>query len=88
MPPEIAPDHTKEYSVIINGRARTIAARDVTFEELLALAFTPLPSGPNWVFTVPFRRGHGDKPEGSLSSGSTVKVKEGMVFNVTATDKS
>ncbi|WP_408626473.1 multiubiquitin domain-containing protein [Amycolatopsis thermoflava] len=39
-------------------------------------------------FTVTFRRGSGHKPEGTLRPGETVKVKEGMIFNVTATDKS
>jgi len=32
--------------------------------------------------------GHGSKPEGTLVEGDTVKVKEGMIFNVARTDKS
>jgi Multiubiquitin len=40
------------------------------------------------MFTVTYRRGEGNKPEGTLVEGETVKVKEGMIFNVTATDKS
>ena len=78
----------KEYAVIVNGRERVIATKEVSFAEVLGLAFDPVPHGPNWVFTVTFRKGEGNRPEGSLTAGSYVKVKEGMVFNVTATDKS
>lgn len=78
----------KEYSVIVNGRARAVSSKELSFGEVLALAFSPVPAGPSWVFTVTFRRGQGNKPEGTLTSGASAKVKEGMVFNVTATDKS
>jgi hypothetical protein len=40
------------------------------------------------LFTISFRRGHGNKPEGSLLADETVKLKDGMVFVVSATDKS
>lgn len=79
---------TKHYDVVVNGRPKVITTDEVTFEQLLALAFDPVPDGPNWVFTVTYRRGHGNKPEGSLLPGDSVKVKKGMIFNVTATDKS
>lgn len=54
----------------------------------MALAFENPPTGPNIVFTITYRRGHGDKPEGTLVEGGTVRIKDGMIFNVTATDKS
>ncbi len=38
---------------------------------------------------ITYRKGGNDKkPEGSMSGTDTVKVKEGTVVNVTATDKS
>ena len=40
------------------------------------------------MFTVTYRRGRGDKPEGTLVEGGQVRAKNRMVFNVTATDKS
>ncbi len=58
--------------------------RELTFAQVVALA-PDLPTGPNVIFTVTFKRGHGNKPEGTLTEGETVKVKEGMIFNVTAT---
>lgn len=80
--------HDKEFTIIVNGRQKTVTKKELTFTEIVALAFDPPPSGPNILFTVTYRRGEGNKPEGSLSEGESVKVKEGMIFNVTATDKS
>lgn len=88
MPTNATSNETKDSSVIVNGRERVVSAKELSFGEALALAFSPVPEGPNWVFTVTFRRGEGNKPEGSMTYDSTVKVKKGMVFNVTATDKS
>lgn len=78
----------KETTIIVNGRERTVTGKDVTFDQLVALAFDTPPTGENIVFTITYRRGHGNKPEGSVLEGGSVKVKKGMIFNVTPTDKS
>jgi hypothetical protein len=75
------------YAIVVNGRPRTVASNEISFDEVVALADN-LPSGENVVYTITYRRGHGHKPEGTLTEGHTVKVKEGMIFNVRATDKS
>jgi hypothetical protein len=78
----------KSFTIIVNGRQKEVTAKELTFAEIVALAFDNPPTGENWVFTVTYRRGQGNKPEGTLVEGETVKTKEGMIFNVTATDKS
>lgn len=78
-------DTHKEVTIIVNGREKKVAKDDISFTEVVALS--GLPSNPNTIFTVTYRRGQGNK-EGTLVEGETVKVKEGMIFNVTATDKS
>src|SRR5687767_14905414 len=80
--------HDKTFTVIVNGEQKTVAAREITFEQLAELAFPNNPKGGNWLYTVTYRRGEGNKPEGTLVQGETVKLKEGMIFNVTATDRS
>jgi hypothetical protein len=82
------PNNTKEYKIIVNGREKTVTEKELSFDDIVALAFDNPPTGPNIVFTITYRRGHGNKPEGSLVEGETVKIKDGMIFNVTATDKS
>ncbi|MGB7220080.1 MAG: multiubiquitin domain-containing protein [Vicinamibacterales bacterium] len=80
--------HDKEFTIIVNGRQKMVTAKEMSFADIVALAFDNPPTGPNIVFTVTYRKGEGDKPEGTLVPGGTVKIKDGMVFNVTATDKS
>jgi hypothetical protein len=81
-------NEAQTVTIIVNGTAKQVPKKDsLTFQEVVALA-DGLPTGPNIEYTVTYRRGHGDKPEGSLVQGKDVKVKEGMIFNVTATDRS
>jgi len=76
-------------TVMVNGRPKVVPRRDkLTFDEVVALAFENPPQGEFICFTITYRKGNGSKPEGTLPEGESVKPKEGMVFNVTTTDKS
>ena len=79
---------SKEFTIIINGRPKTVTERVISFSDIVTLAFENPPTGQNIIFTITYRRGSGNKPEGTLIAGETIKIKEGMIFNVTATDKS
>jgi len=78
----------KEYTIVVNGREKTVTATELGEDDLVALAYENPPTGELICFTITYRRGQGNKPEGTLDEGDTVKLKEGMIFNVTATDKS
>ena len=80
--------HNKEYKIIVNGRQKVVTKDELSFAEVVALAFDNPPTGENILFTITYRRGHSNKPEGTLVKGETVKIKDGMIFDVTATDKS
>ena len=81
--------HDKPFTIIVNGREKSVTTKELTFDQVVALAFDNPPSGPNISFTITYRRGEGNKPEGTMSEGGApVKVKDGMIFNVTPTDKS
>jgi Multiubiquitin len=84
------PGHTKDFTVIVNGREKTVTSKELTFAQVVALAFESPPTGPNILFTITYRKGDNEhKPEGTMvEGGDPVKVKDGMIFNVTATDKS
>lgn len=81
-------EHT--ITIIVNGRQKTVDKNaELTFSQVVALAFDSPPTGPNVLFTITYRKGGNEhRPEGELVEGQTVKTKEGTVFNVTATDKS
>lgn len=81
------PDKDKAITIVVNGREHKVEKGAISFEEVVALAF-PNDTGGQIVYTVTYRRGHPDKPEGTLAPGQSVKIKDGMIFNVTRTDKS
>lgn len=82
--------YSKQSSVkiIINGKPKEVNAEEMSFSEIVQLAFPNHPTSPNTAFTVTYTRGCDCSPEGSLVKGESVCIKNGEVFNVTATDKS
>lgn len=76
------------FKIIVNGRPKIVTEKKLSFTEIVALAFDNPPSGPNIMFTITYRKGPHKNQEGTLLEGKTIKIKNGMVFNVTATDKS
>lgn len=78
----------KNTTIVVNGREKEVTQKELTFSEVVTLAYGAPPNGGNTIYTVTYKRGNGNKPEGSLVAGESVKVKDGMIFNVTQTDKS
>jgi len=81
---QAAPDAT----IIVNGQEKGWVEKTISFDEVVALAFNPVPEGPNVLITVSYRRGPEEKAQGTLTKGQSVEVKHNMRFDVTATDKS
>ncbi len=81
-------DHGHTVTIIVNAREKKWSEKEISFEQVVKIAFPTPPPGENIVYTVTYRKGEGHKPEGTLTEGEQVKVKDGMIFNVTATDKS
>ncbi|UZR31029.1 multiubiquitin domain-containing protein [Methylococcus mesophilus] len=78
----------KTITIIVNGRPRQVHKVELSFLEVVRLAFPDAVINETTAYTVTFKRGPADRPEGSLVEGESVRLKNGMVFNVTATDKS
>lgn len=79
----------KTVTIIVNGRERSWPKNaDISYEEVVRLAFENPPTGDDVQITVQYTRGEGHKPSGTLVEGQSVKVKDGMVFDVTATNRS
>jgi hypothetical protein len=82
------PAQPREFTIIVNGQKKVVTARTVTFDEIVKLAFPTPPTGANILYTISYEDGPRANPQGSLKEGGKVKVKDWMIFNVTATDKS
>jgi hypothetical protein len=79
---------SKSTVIIVNGRQKVTTEKELSFDEVVRLAFEDAVFNDVTIYTITFKRGHGEKPEGTLVEGESVKVKEGMIFNVARTDKS
>lgn len=84
----VAPE-VHRVPVIVNGRSITLDRPDVTFEDLVGLAFpgTDVAVPGMRSLSVTYRRGPPERPEGSLVTREAIRAQRGEVFNVTATDK-
>jgi hypothetical protein len=78
----------KELTIIVNGRAKRVTSKSLSFAQVVALAYNPVRTDPGVLYTVSYSRGPKVNPEGELLAGGTVKLKDGMMFLVTETDKS
>lgn len=74
--------------VVLNGELISVEKGRLSFSELAKLAFPKLFGRELIFFTVSFSRGPKRRREGVLLEGGKIRVVEGMVFNVSATDKS
>lgn len=79
--------HSKT-TIIVNTREKEVEGKEVTYDQIVALAFENPPTGENIEITIAYRDGPGQNKEGSLQPGETVRIKKEMIFDVTATDKS
>ncbi len=80
--------HRDDFEIIVNGRKKEVKEAEESFAQIVALAFNPVPTGPNVMFTITYRKGPRENPEGALTEGATVDIKDGMIFDVTETVKS
>lgn len=78
----------RAIDIIVNGRKVKVTEKKLSFEQVVKLAFPNAEFGTNIAYTVTYKRGANQKSKGVMVKGDVVTIKKGMVFNVTATDKS
>jgi hypothetical protein len=78
----------KEIKIVVNGEEKDTSETRLSFNEVVAIAFPVPPTGENIMFTITYRKGPNANPKGTLTESGSVKVKKGMIFDVTATDRS
>jgi hypothetical protein len=81
-------DPDKGIRIIVDGTPHTVPTDEVSFDEVVDLAYPDGGRGELITYTVTFYDGGGRPPEGALAEGEKAKVKDGTVFNVTRTDRS
>lgn len=78
----------KIVTIIVEGTPHEWPKGEITYAEVVTLEVPTYPQHPEITYSVTYKNGHGNKPEGVLAFGASVKVKEGMIFNVSETGQS
>jgi hypothetical protein len=85
---EVMAPEKKTVTIIVEGTAHEWPKGEISYAEVVTLEEPSYPQHPEITYSVKYRNGHGNKPEGILSPGDSVKVKEGMIFSVSETGQS
>ena len=89
------PDHPVNpetpITILVNGQDKLlpIGTKRISYDEVVALAYPGQgDNGVNIIYTVSYSNGPKKNPKGNLAKGKAVFVQEGMIFNVSRSDKS
>ena len=75
-------------TIVVEGTEHEWPKGDISYAEVVTLEVPDYAQHPEVTYSVLYKRGHGNKPEGTLGPGASVKVKDGMLFNVSETGQS
>jgi Multiubiquitin len=85
---QMAKDEKKDVTIYVEGTPHPWPKGEISFEEVVTLEEPSYANSPNITYSVTYKRGAGNKPEGTLVAGASVKIKEGMRFSVSETGQS
>jgi Multiubiquitin len=74
--------------LIVNGRERSWDKKKISYEEIIEIAFGKEPKHQDLIYTVTYLHGPKENPDGTLTKGKSVFVKNKMIFNAKPTVKS
>lgn len=82
-----APGQNKVFDIIVNTRPKTWDKKEISFREVVLLAFPNAVFNEQHIYTITYSKGEDKKPKGSIvEGGQPVHVKDGMVFDVEHND--
>lgn len=81
-------DNARDFILIVNGEKKRYDEKKISFRQVVELAFGRDANTDKTYYTITYKNGPEENPSGSMVFGQTVKVKKGMIFNVTPTGQS
>lgn len=82
------PGQNKEIIIIVNTREKTFIGKEISFRQVVELAFSNPVYNDSVRYTLSYSKGVDKKPKGTMVDGDVIHVKEGMVFDVDRADRS
>ncbi|RPF28558.1 multiubiquitin domain-containing protein [Georgenia muralis] len=83
-----AANGSKMIEVFVNARPHLVADKEVSFEQVVALAFPGQTPGADTEYIVTYTRAQHGNESGSLAPGQGIRVKKGTSFGVQTTTRS
>ena len=80
-------DH-KTVTIIVEGTPHKWEGEKITYAQVVTLEVPNYAEHPEVTYSVKFKNGPRKRPEGSLSAGASVEVRDGMIFSVSETGQS
>ncbi len=80
--------HGHIVTIYVEGTEHRWRKDTISYDEVVTLEVPDYPQHPEVTYSVKYKKGLGNRPEGTLSKGESVKVKDGMRFSVSETGQS
>ena len=77
-----------KIDIIVNARAKVLHHRRASYWEIVKLAYPEAQPSENIIYSVDYTDGPHVNPEGAMTPGQRVQLKDEMRFYVTPSDKS
>ena len=77
-----------KFTIIVEGTEHDWYKKIISYDEVVTLEVPDYAQHPEITYSVKYSKGSGEKPDGTLAKGASVKVNEGMIFNVSETGQS
>lgn len=77
-----------EVTIIVEGTPHEWEKPEISYAEVVTLFDPEFPKHPEVTYSVTYKHGPSQSPDGILAPGASVKVKNRMVFNVSRTGQS
>lgn len=82
-------EDTKTLTIIVEGSPHEWPKHElVPFDTVVRWVYPDYSATDGRTYTVKYKKGDNEKPEGQLVAGASVKPKDGMTFSVSRTGQS
>jgi hypothetical protein len=78
----------KTITIIVSGTPHEWSKPRIDYVEVVTIFDPAYPQHPEWTYSVTYKHGPSENPDGILTFGHSVKVKDRMVFHVKCTGQS
>ena len=87
-PDEVVAEDHKTVTIVVEGTPHEWPEEYITYAQVVTLEVPDYAQHQEITYAVKYKDGPRDKPDGVLSPGASVKVREGMIFSVSDTGQS